>query len=213
MVQIIKRAVLTTPATEPPEDAGDPAQAASAPVTADDELRSIKANLAALREDAKKEGFQQGFATGQSQARAQQHVMQTRWDQLTASVAKARDSAILQDEGAVVALTLEACARILGDRIDVREVAVEVVRAAVSQYQADSVIRVLLSQEDFQFLRDQGLSLSGITSTQVEASPKVQNGGCIIETRSGFVDARVETQLERLMEVFFAARSSAKSHV
>lgn len=67
-----------------------------------------------------------------------------------------------------------------------------------------SDITIRLSPDDFDRLKDHATlltaSINGLGEARFVADPAITSGGCLVETRHGRIDQRLETQLERLAE-------------
>jgi len=63
-------------------------------------------------------------------------------------------------------------------------------------------VKLNINPEDMDFVNENRpeffANVKGIESITIEGDPEVERGGCFIETRYGDVDARIQTQLERV---------------
>ena len=91
---------------------------------------------------------------------------------------------------------------------DSPEMALDQVREALSLSAGSQRLIVRLNPDDHAALRDQveriTSQLSQVATTEIVADPSVSAGGCLVETESGSVDARIETQLARITEELLA---------
>ena len=68
---------------------------------------------------------------------------------------------------------------------------------------------VRLATADADLLRDmhgEMTRLAGIKGLEIVADDSIALGGCLLETARGGLDARLETQVQRLRELLLAAR-------
>jgi flagellar assembly protein FliH len=120
-------------------------------------------------------------------------------------------------EGDAMALAFEAVCRIVGEESDCAQRVTGVVQTALRSLQSDSLFRVRMHPDDLQLLRGSAagqalMSQSGAVEWLGDAG--VASGGCMLDTRQGQVDARMETQLTRLRQTWAdAARNRENRHV
>ena len=77
-----------------------------------------------------------------------------------------------------------------------------VVKDALAKAEKDTDVVVLLNEADLELLRQADSDLlqrtHGSSEVVFKASPEVSRGGCLLETRYGTVDARIETKADVL---------------
>jgi flagellar assembly protein FliH len=82
---------------------------------------------------------------------------------------------------------------------------IKILKDAVSLSQDEENITVRVSQAQFEFLeelkKETGRELDFIKRIRFEPSTEVSDGGCIVETNYGEVDARIEQRVEQLWSV------------
>jgi flagellar biosynthesis/type III secretory pathway protein FliH len=90
------------------------------------------------------------------------------------------------------------------------ELVLEVVSGALRRATERDRLVVEVSPQDFPLVRDAADDLAGrlggIQRLEVVAERRVERGGCIVRTPEGEIDGRISEQMERLAEVFDAAR-------
>lgn len=83
-----------------------------------------------------------------------------------------------------------------------QEAIIQILRDAVGLSQDEENITVRVSQTQFDFLeelkKETGREFDFIKRIRFEPSPEVSDGGCIVETNYGEVDARIEQRIEQL---------------
>lgn len=76
------------------------------------------------------------------------------------------------------------------------------VKSAISQLRDKKNIKIRINPSDYEFLRtnkDELVSaFDGVSSLEVIEDRRVDQGGCVIESANGDLDARVSTQLEQV---------------
>ena len=110
-------------------------------------------------------------------------------------------------ETEVVELALAIARRVICHETTIdREIVVCVAREALAKVEDPGRIKIKMSPSDFQFIKKTRSQLSNmienIDNVTFEAAENIQNGGCIIETDLGEIDARIEKQLQAVEESF-----------
>ncbi|MBL6080036.1 type III secretion system stator protein SctL [Belnapia sp. T18] len=116
-------------------------------------------------------------------------------------IAEATASAMARTEGRIIELSLQIAGRVIGE-IDPGEVTLRTARQALrlATHSRLARLRVAPGRVDaLQAAVDElvGASLHG-TDVDVVGDPRLKDGGCILETDAGLVDATVESQLAAL---------------
>jgi flagellar biosynthesis/type III secretory pathway protein FliH len=169
-------------------------------------LARAEQEAAALREQARAEGF----AAGQAEAMAALEPALAALAQAAAGVEAQRAEIAEALERRAVELGLALAGKVLAGALEVEpERVVESVRGALRGIVERERIIVLVNPEDMDIVRgamdEVRASLGGIEHCEVQAERRVARGGCVVRTPVGDVDARVETKLERAREVVAAA--------
>jgi flagellar assembly protein FliH len=98
-----------------------------------------------------------------------------------------------------------------------RELILNVVQKAVESAQSDENVTVRVSPEDFAFIEqikeNLGKDFESVKRAKLETSDQVRDGGCIVETNYGDVDATVEQRVEKLWESLVGKLPKVKSQV
>jgi flagellar assembly protein FliH len=180
-----------------------PVDEAAAVMTA---LARAEQDAAALREQARAEGFEAGraealAALGPALAALQQ----------AAEAIVAQQAAVTEElERRAVELGLALAQKVLAGALSVEpERVLDAVQGALRGIVERERIIVLVNPDDMELVRasmeDVRNSLGGIEHCEVQSERRVARGGCIVRTPVGDVDARVETKLERAREVVASA--------
>jgi len=174
----------------------------------------LAAELAALRQEAteagRAEGLQQGQQQGQQTAETQYRNQLETLRLLLESVHAARQRYIEDIADDAIEIAFTAVTKILGSTFATREAAVGAVQEAVRCCKQRGRMLVKVAPHDFELLNAR-LSelLEGGAAREVElvADEQVKWGGCVLEGASGNLDARLETQMQRLCDTLLAARA------
>lgn len=179
--------------------------------------------LAELRQRARAEGYEDGFAAGRAEgfdvgAAAGRALVADRVERVLAEVAAAAERARLDD--AAIAESLGAV---------VLDAALELARAVVGRELAlaespgrDALLRALraapregrlvarLNPADAELLGADDVAALSDRPVELVADPDVEPGGCLLETSTGSVDALLSSALGRVAEALLGTTEEAE---
>lgn len=193
---------------DPPGPLPSPPMHSPAPDLAELE-REAHRRLAAEREQALLQATEAGRSAGLAAGQAAWAERIERLDRLLASLPEQLADGIAGEEDLLVELAFEAVVRILGQAAPTREGAQGLVREALASLREREQVVVRLAPPDVETLRaarSEMTRVAGCKGLEFVADERVELGGCLIETAGGGLDARLETQLQRLRELMLAAR-------
>ncbi len=165
------------------------------------------AELAALEEAARGQGFTAGFEEGRAAGiAAAEEAMSRSIQQLAALIGgihESHASFFRSAERQVVDLALQIAAKVVEREVEnMPDMAINVIRAALEEMDARTAVRVRVNPADEELLRRRWTQVvpSGIGAERIELQQddRVQSGGAIIETTHGQVDAQLESKLAQL---------------
>ncbi len=153
--------------------------------------RAIFMQVSDKMEEARKQGFEKGREEG----------LATVTEQLV-SIRKQNEALLEQIERQAVELVGEIGQKIIGARLEESDEAViGLIREALKSSLGNELI-IFVSPADYQRLHgheNQLMStLSAMQTVQLKASETVTDGGCVIESELGTIDARFEIQMEAI---------------
>jgi flagellar assembly protein FliH len=172
---------------------------------AEAEARAIIAEAELLRDRAVEEGYAHGLAAGHEDARAQMADGLAAVEALVRALASELESlpdALAAETGAIA---MEVAARVVRAELTVHpERVLDVVRAAIRRATDRERLLVHVNPADLALVREEGegmvTRIGGIGRLDVVDDPRIPRGGCIVETSGGDVDARLQSQMARMME-------------
>ena len=203
-----------------PQAAGVPAlDAADLYAEAETALQSARAEAAELVEDAKTQAealreaaWQEGFHAGSLEARAaveaelrtdwamRQEALRSELDAIASDIGEARAKLWQSQESEMVALALDIARQVIKTEVSQNHVVVQAVLAnALRRITDKDKVRVRVSianaprvkkaREDLMEIVD------GLLFIEIVEDRRVGDGGCVIETNAGTIDAKIETQI------------------
>lgn len=158
-----------------------------------------------LRELAWKEGFEQGYAEGLRRAKGEVEEVLSRLREVLSELEGIRERVLSRCEKDLLGLSLEIAKKVIRRELEVdKSGLLELVRESIRKVTEADLIKVHLSPEDFEFIRTHKGELlkefNGTAKLLLYPDPKVEPGGCFVETDFAEVDARLSTQLEEILK-------------
>ncbi|WP_315133409.1 FliH/SctL family protein [Achromobacter marplatensis] len=168
--------------------------------------RMMKTEAEQLRKAAREEGLragrEEGLRVAQGQAAEQLRAQQERFLAVTDALIAALNRDRQATEDAALELAMASLARILGESPDASMVA-EIVRQASTQLRDPAQVRVRLAPADIELLNAAGIDPGSLAPQAADvqwiADPSVE-GGCVLQTAAGNLDARLHKQVAALAE-------------
>lgn len=149
------------------------------------------------REEGFKDGYKKGLDKGLDEAR---QVMQQFEKAINDAVGQ-RAAMLEEAKQKILELVLQISKKVTCDALDInREATVDMIEGVIDRLVDRSQLKIKV-HPDYLPLIEQNMDrfLAGSTAIknlQFEADPRVRLGGCFIETPTGDIDARLESQFE-----------------
>lgn len=197
------------PGREPARGTAPEREASSGAVAGD----VVALQIAAAREEGRQEGFRDGFARGKEEgvdmAREPARVL----EKAMRRVSEERGTLLAKAERDVLDLAIAIATRIVRREVEVdRDLVTRVISDALRRASPLEEVVVRVNPADYARIKSvPGLegSLGDIRHLALVEDRRVSPGGCLIETASGAIDARVETQLEEIERALVRAQGGA----
>lgn len=171
-------------------------------------LRGAIAEREKIRERARQEGFERGFAEGREAASVDAREKLSREAAPLADVLRAAAAAVgekraelaVAAERELVRLAVRIAEKVVKAEVESgSRVAIENLRRAVALAARRREVRVRLNPADLEavekFLPELRRELVDLGDVKLEADPAVERGGAVVVTPEGTVDADLRTQL------------------
>jgi len=162
----------------------------------------LGSELAALRQQAMDAGREAGLQQGQQTAEAQYKKQLETLRLLLESMQGARQRYIEDIGDDAIEIALAAVTKILGEGFATREAAVAAVQEAMRCCKQRGRLVVKVAPQDFELLNGR------LSEVELIPDDQVKWGGCVLEGPSGNLDARLETQMQRLRDTLLDARAN-----
>lgn len=156
-----------------------------------DERNAIDDERRAAVEEAREEGYKEGFA---------------KVNEIIYDLTEKKRDVLAQAEADMIRLSIRVAARIIGRELRQHpDTIADIVTQAIQTVRNQTKITIRVNPDDLDNLvkaRDQLLNRVGQSKIiDFQSDPKVQPGGCIIESEAGVVNAQLKTQLEVMEKV------------
>lgn len=157
-----------------------------------------------LKIEAQKQGSEIGYQEGLAKAKKEMEDHLTSSLKILAEAEEERVRRIASSEGELLKLAAGIGEKIIGSELKSDpEQLISIVKEALAKVSMANSITVKLNPDDLQLLQENLPSLQEVFSEpkaiEIQGDQTILPGDCFIETEHGKVDARVKSQLERIM--------------
>lgn len=157
---------------------------------------------AEARERGLAQGREDGLMAGRSEAYAELAGRLETAASVAAQARSVRVRVLEQAEPAIVELALDVARQVVGQEVQADRMTVaRMVAKGLQKLAAGAQAQVRVNPDDYHALADQWAELQRRyvdRGVQVLPDPAVGPGGCLIDTRSGTIDGRIDTQFEQI---------------
>lgn len=167
------------------------------------ELQGLLRDIDELRRDAVATGQESGYQAGCEEGRVELERQAQRLSDLIGQITRAHEERLAPAEGEIVEVVYASVVKILGDSLVGVEAVVAAVRQSIKQLVSRDRLVIHLSPEDKRLIdetmvgREEDLFGAGV---KIVADERIELGGCLLQTGSGGLDARLEVQMQRLRD-------------
>ncbi len=173
-----------------------------------------------IKELAKKEGFEEGFREGMQagieqgkkealeQAKVefakQASELLRNLNTLIDNFQNEREYLIAEAHQELIGLAIAIAAKIINKQVRIdNEIAIENLKSAISLISEKTSVVVRMNPEDIERLNllapEQASRLTGLSHIHIQPDETVERGGCLVNTKSGNIDAQISTQIEKII--------------
>ncbi len=186
------------------------AQAQADELIAGAEAKGLAQGRAQGIEEGKQQGQEQGHAEAVAEARAAFEALGSGWSQALDDLESQRIAMQREAKSAVLQLAIQMAEKILHRTIELDEQAVVgQVEHALSHVLKQTAVRVHIHPEDKPAVNEAMPGLrerfADLTHLEMVEDEQVQRAGCVVMYGRGRIDATIQTQLDRLVEVVMPA--------
>lgn len=179
----------------------DPAEVAreliaEARTTARTMLAQARDVIAAEREQARQQGYEEGFARGTAEADEEAAGLIATCEKIGVHVMEERERVLAENEADLVELAISIARRIVNAAIDVDEtIVLEACRGAMRKAFQRGALQVRANPADLALLREAGPKLAeelgGIEQLEFIEERRLDRGSVLVQTAAGEIDATI----------------------
>ncbi|MGC8832582.1 MAG: FliH/SctL family protein [Armatimonadota bacterium] len=167
------------------------------------EAAAILAAASSEAESIRDSAYRQGYAEGRAEADRELALKKAELEDLVAAVNEERDRFLQEAEPQLVQLALAIASKVVEKEVETaQDVAVSIARACIRRLRERQWLRIHVNPESLESIKSakEELALYAGTGVRIDLveDPEVDPGGCIIESSSGIVDARIQTRMDLL---------------
>ncbi|MFE1625575.1 flagellar assembly protein FliH [Brevibacillus reuszeri] len=158
-----------------------------------------------VQEEAAREGYEAGYEDGKRQAYEEKVEAITKARTLLEEAYNEKQQIIAEAEPFLVDLSIEVARKVIGGELKQSpEQVLQMSKKVLSRSRVHGQITVCVNHNYFDYIQEHRFQLLELLDGQAELSiypdHTVQDGGCVIRTQLGSVDARVDTQLSEIKQ-------------
>lgn len=168
-----------------------------------------------LEEEAYKKGFEKGYKEGMAKGTTEginqiSQQAQSMMQEVGAHITEYEKTLnVLMDEleGKVVNLIYDTVKKVINREIEEDDdFVLRTIKNAGERMRSRDVAQLMVHEEDIRKVMEKRLDIisgvDAISDLEICRGNKVSRGGCMVEAPSGIVDARIESQMEAIGEIF-----------
>jgi flagellar biosynthesis/type III secretory pathway protein FliH len=181
---------------------------------AEAQLQNIHRNIDELRQEAVKKGHETGYHDGEKAGREAYDTQLEQLKNLVSNVRKNQENRILESEDDIVEIVFASVSKILGDAMIEPDAVISIVKQSINQLVSRDQLTIHLSAKDKRLIdsilseREEPLFDDAVN---IVADERVQLGGCILQTNTGGLDARLEVQLQQLRDCLLSVATKSNT--
>ena len=152
------------------------------------------------RDEAYQAGLDEGHHKGVLEENARIEPIKENLVKITDKLERQQGSIIRDAEGIVVRLAFRMAKKIIGDEIDANpETITKIVKDALKIIVDETSFSIRINPQDYEVIEKHVNELAtqsdDVRDIRIIADNKIARGGCIIESRTGVIDARLDAKL------------------
>jgi len=162
-----------------------------------------------IEKSAYSKGFQEGKEAGRNSSRQELDPILSNFREALQELVRVKREIYMRAEKEAVELAMAVARKIVCQELSVRrDIILGVVREALKTVEDHEKITIKVNPRDLEVIKDTTVRnpdfFDNLGHVQFEEDPGLGDGGCVIETALGEIDARIERQLEAVEEAFRA---------
>ncbi len=175
--------------------------------SADGSLAGMETDSAANEKKAYAKGYAEGKAAGIQEENAKITASVNDFQIIISSFERLKSEIYKQSETNAVKIALAVAKKIVLREVSVdKDIILSVVKQALGKIMGQEHIKIKINPDDLKIIKKHGIDNSELPFNKgiavFEEDPEITCGGCVVETDSGDIDARIESQLLLIEDTF-----------
>lgn len=167
--------------------------------------RVYKEEKLKARQSGHDEGYQTGLNQGRAEGRAQAEKVLQQLDQAIKDAVQQRETLLSEAKQKILDLVIQISRKVTFDAVTVDpETTLTMISGVIDALIDRSKLKIKVNPDHLPIVEQNierfMVSSATIKEISVEPDPRVRYGGCLIETPTGDIDARLESQFEVIEE-------------
>jgi len=155
------------------------------------------------------EGYQTGLNQGREEGRAEAERVLRQFQQAIKDAVEQRETLLREAKSKILDLVMQISRKVTFEAVSVDpQATLSIINGVVDSLVDRSKLKIKVNPEHLPLIEQNMERLKKESSTfkeiSVEPDPRVRYGGCFIETPTGDIDARLESQLEVIEETLLS---------
>ena len=178
-------------------------------------LARYEQEFSKLEELAKHDGFKAGYEEGLEKAQGELEIktreITEQLNVLLQNIANKVEDDITNLGDILLDVTMASISKVLGHELKNKKNIASIIQNVINLSVSKTNVVVRLSREDYNLLRNNNIKLVNedeYENLKIIPDDRVTLGGCILETESGTLDGRLETQLTNLHNIILSAKET-----
>lgn len=179
-----------------------------------EEIYRIRQFVQDAAQKARLEGYQEGHKAGTAKGDAQAKKVLEQFQKAIADCIGQRETLLKDARQQILELVMQISRKVTFDAVQIDpETTLQMINGVIDTLTDKSKIKVKVHPEHLPIVQQGIEKIQGnspmIKEIAIEADPRVQHGGCFIETPGGDIDARLESQFEVIGEILSTDTSAS----
>ncbi|MCP4050807.1 MAG: hypothetical protein GY730_08895 [bacterium] len=168
------------------------------------QLAAIGDEKRAMLDQAYQKGLQEGREKGESELKSK---IEELFDTIN-GLAQHKKKSILESQDQVIELSMKIAEKVIQDQISLnKEACMGVIEDAIRKITDKDKVIIKVNEKDVvivQANKDSILNMmSDIKNLEIQEDARIARGGCVIETRLGYIDSTISTKLGIIKKALF----------
>lgn len=168
-------------------------------------INQAKQEALKLKEEFKKQGFEEGVRTGTIKINQEMSVKFNLLNQVIKNLEQEKSELLLKYENDIVQLVIDVAKKIIKQEIKTdKEIIISNVKSIIGKISECKLLKIFVNPADIDVLNEYKNNfknnLPNLKKIEILADENIGVGGCKIETEFGSFDATIKTQIQELEE-------------